>query len=158
MKAWNRWTVFWAGLLCATGALAASAKPIPIEDRDAFEKQFIECILAGSLDGCIVPLFLGHASPLLAGSEKGAEQLNAALQRVAKEVGWRKVHSFSKTMKAGIFDERVYLVEAKNGKLGCFHVVFMKQLGKWYVGAYEISSEREDIAKTLGLPLPGDLL
>jgi hypothetical protein len=158
MKTWNTWAGFWVGLLCATGALAASTKPIPIEDRDAFEKQMIECVLAGSLNGCIVPLFVGHATPLSVEPGKGAEQFNIILQKVAKDVGWRKVYNISKTMKAGILDERVYLIEAKNGGLGCFRIVFVKHLGKWYISAYQLSNEDEIILKALGLPLPGDLL
>jgi hypothetical protein len=105
-----------------------------------------------------VPLFVGHASPLFIEPEKGAQKFSALLQKLSREVGLYKVSSFRKTMKAGIYDDRVYLIEARSGSLACFRLVFRKVLGKWYVGTYRISGDEEASFKLLDLPLPKAIL
>jgi hypothetical protein len=157
MKAWGSWIGLLVGLFCATNVLA-ELKRIPIQDRNVFESQFIECAMKRFQGRCLLPLFRDHGSPKFGNVEPVAIQLNTVLQEAGERLGVYEVHTFRKIIKADTYDDRIYLIEMGDGTLICFRVVFRNVLGKWYVGTYRLSADEEAMLKLLDLPLPNGLL
>ncbi|MDR0700849.1 MAG: hypothetical protein LBF61_00305 [Azoarcus sp.] len=152
MKARNRWVGLLVGLLCAASTLAES-KSIPVEDRNAFEKQFIECAMEKFRNGCLLPLFLDHASPKMKNPDITVAQIDAVLQAMAGKSGVYGVHIISKTMKTDLYDDRAYIIEMGDGRLMCFRLIFENTLDKWYVFSYQFSDDKEALRKILGIPI-----
>jgi hypothetical protein len=143
MKAWFKYGLsVLAGLTFSVAALAA--EPTPIEDRDAFEKQYIFCVETGLKNKCFVSIFSGHLVPNIKNADEGLSNLNESyLNGVMSGSYGYKVHILDKTMRAGIFDSRTYLIERSDGTLIGSYIIFRKIQGKWYV--YEFSIQGSDV-------------
>jgi hypothetical protein len=151
MKTWVKCYVFLAGLACAASVLAAESTPIT--DVDAFEKQYLECIMGGVKNDCITALFKEHA-PLGAkpeNIEKSMVNVRDSFQKFLKGTNVFKIHVVDKKLKAGIYDDRIYLIETANTNLLCFRVVFRKILDKWYIAGFQLSDEEKVIIKLMDL-------
>jgi hypothetical protein len=149
MKTWVKCYAFLAGLACATVALAT--EPMPIADRDVFEKQYIECIKEGIKNDCIVPLFMNHVTLGSKGVEDTVHKFNSALQQLIKGTNVYGVYVISKTIKAEIYDDRTYLIQWGNGSVTCFRVLFRQILGEWYMANLQLRNDNENIIKILDL-------
>jgi hypothetical protein len=147
MKTWFRHGLsVLAGLTFSVAALAA--EPTPIEDRDAFEKQYIDCVEGGLKDKCFSALFLSHLDPITEEGRKSLNQLDGIYQAGVAY----KVHPLDKVMRAGVVDCRTYLIEQPNGDFVGASVTFRKSKGKWYVFAFLIDGSNEFVKKLLKLP------
>jgi hypothetical protein len=141
-----------AGLLLSVVALASES--VPIEDRDAFEKEYLACFMSGLKDDCFVSVFSGHLDPRIENPEENLRKSNRFyLDDVKISPGYAyKIHLLEKVEKAGIFDSRIYLIEQNSsGGLLAFHVVFTKRKGDWYIGAYGMRVKSEEIYRILGI-------
>ncbi|MDR3087393.1 MAG: hypothetical protein LBU45_05515 [Azoarcus sp.] len=137
---------FLAGLVCA-GAMASE----PIKDKDAFEKQYIECFMKNGANDCFFSIFRGHVDPNIGNADELSKKGNAFLKERLLTFGVYKVHILRKTVRADFFDERTYIIEYNNGTFGCFRVLFRKFLGGWYLFTYEWVGSDADIYKALQL-------
>jgi hypothetical protein len=137
----------------ATSALALER--VSIVDKDAFEKQYIECISSGIRNNCIVPLFRDHDASAgydaFKQAEESANKLNTLFHQLLKETYVYKVHIISKKTKAEVYDDREYLIQWGTGKVTCFRVLFREIKGKWYVANFQLINDSEYITKILDL-------
>jgi hypothetical protein len=143
-----------AGLLLSGVAIAGES--VPIEDRDAFEQQYIECIMSGAKDDCLISIFSGRLAPQFADQDKIVNGLNKYyLEKIASPSAY-KVHVIDKIMKAGIFDNRSYLIERDDGSLIGFYVSFRKTKEKWFVFSFRFNSSEDYVLKLLSMPPAGN--
>jgi hypothetical protein len=143
---------FLAGLLFSVTVTAAEADATPVGDRDAFENNYIACIMSGLQDNCFITVFSGR---FFAPPGEGAKQIYDAIKTKMQGVRVRKVHIVGKGVKASVVDVRTYLLELDNdqGFIG-FYVVFRKRADNWYV--YEFALDRSEvfIREIMGIPTP----
>jgi hypothetical protein len=140
-----------AGLLFC-GALAG--EPVPIEDRDAFEKEYLACIKSGLEEDCFLVLFSSHLCEDIKNPEEASRKHDAYYRNILKisPGSIYAIHPLDKTIKAGIVDSRTYLVEHRTNGFFLFFVNFVKQKGKWYILGYDTYPESEKINKFINLP------
>jgi hypothetical protein len=136
-----------AGLVFSVAAMAS--EPTPIADRDAFEKEYIDCIMSGLKGNCIVSIFSAHRDPRIDDADETLDNLSKYYSTRMKPV--YKVHSLDKITRAGIIDSRTYLIEFSDGTLSGAYVVFRKNNGAWYVFRFFIGGA-ELAYKLLDLP------
>jgi hypothetical protein len=139
-----------AGLLLSGVAIAGES--VPIEDRDAFEQQYIECIMSGAKDNCMVLIF--SSLPVPRNKDKGeiVEMLNKYyLKEIAHQPVY-KVHVIERVMKAGVFDNRSYLIERDDGSLVGLYVSFRNIKDKWFVFKFTLNLSYGYIFKLLDMP------
>ncbi|MDR1349321.1 MAG: hypothetical protein LBJ59_00815 [Zoogloeaceae bacterium] len=152
MKTWFKYSLgLSASLIFLSGTTTAMAsEPIPIGNRDAFEKQYINCIESGLKDKCFVSIFSGHLTPNIKNAEEGLNNLNEIyLKNQMAGSPVYKVHAIDKTMRAGVFDSRTYLIERFDGSfIGCY-IIFRNIQEKWYVYAFRMQESDEFIRKLL---------
>jgi hypothetical protein len=147
---------FLAGLILSGVAMAG--EPVPIEDRDAFEKEYLECFKSGLKDNCFISVFSGHLDQNVKEPEKSLNKANTYYLDVIRispgsaPGSVYKIHPLNKEMRAGIFDSRSYLIERFNGGLLGFYVVFRKLKGNWYVFAYAMDESEDFVLKLINLP------
>lgn len=140
-----------AGLFFCT---ALAGEPVPIEDRDAFEKQYIECLMSGLKDDCLVSVFSGRIDKSVKNSEEAIRQSNTYYRDILQisPGAVYKIHPLDKIVRAGMFDSRTYLIEYDSDGLLLFCIIFIKRKENWYVGAYNMFSEDKEIFDALNLP------
>jgi hypothetical protein len=148
------------GLFLASIATANGQVPVgvPIEDKDAFEKQYIECIMSGFKNKCLATLVGRHLPPMNNHSPNDlADDLEKALQRAKDSpsglLSIYKVHPLDKINKGGVWDIRTYAVEYSNEKYQGAYINFRKIKEKWYVSRVSLgSATTEHLRKLLELP------
>jgi hypothetical protein len=145
-----------AGLFLSAAALASES--VPIEDRDAFEKEYLACIMSGAKDGCVAAVFSGHLDQSFEKPEEFLKKIDTSLSNfVFGGSTIYKIHPLDRTMRAGIFDSRSYLVERSGGALAGFSVVFRKIEGEWYVFGISVDKSHAFVLRLLNLPtLPAE--
>jgi hypothetical protein len=143
-----------AGIFLSATAMAS--EPVPIEDRDAFEKQYIACIMSGAKNNCYASLVSKHLDPSLKKTDTlilSLEKVNWICQgKTEKLSSVYEVHAIDKIIRGGVVDSRTYLIECSNGDFIGAYMNFRKVNGKWYIFAYSINSSNEFIQKLLKLP------
>jgi len=152
MKAGN--FIFATGVLLVT--IAAAYAQTPVEDKDAFEKQYIECIMSGLKNKCFSALFSGHFSPE---AEDRAPYISQATKSLYMFDGFAnqlgsvyQVHLLDKIMRANVLDSRTYLIEHSNNRFSGAYISFIRVKGEWYVISFNISDSDEFVKKLLKLP------
>ncbi len=115
-----------------------------ITDKERFERDYLDCMAGGFKNKCFSGVVRGHFDPwtnsdneakLLAGTE-------AFLDRWVGGSAIYKVHSVGAAIKAGVFDNRVYLVERSDGELAAFIIGYRKVKGDWFL--YEVEGGTSD--------------
>jgi hypothetical protein len=134
-------------------AMAMASEPMPIKDKDAFEKQYIECFMSGLKDNCFISTFSGHLSPLVKDGEDTLIKVHndTYLKNGISDFPILGVHPLDKTVRAEIFDGRTYLIENSKGNIWGLSVVFGRINGKWYLHSLYLSSSEAFIAKLLNM-------
>ncbi|MDR3055027.1 MAG: hypothetical protein LBU53_06440 [Zoogloeaceae bacterium] len=140
-----------AGLLFSVAALAGES--VPIEDKDAFEKQYLDCIVSGARDNCLVSIFSNHLDPQFTNQDVIVDRFSRYYQEKMATPSVYKVHLIEKTIKAEVFDNRSYLIERDNGSLVGFYVSFRSIKDKWFVFTFKVSNTEEYVFKLLGMPI-----
>jgi hypothetical protein len=138
--------------LCAT----VQAESVPIEDRDAFEKRYIECVMSGLKNNCISGLFSKHIAPTV--TPEDANQLLVALRTIddnyRKEgLPVYKVHPVDRVLRADITESRTYIIERSNGLFIGAYVNFVKIKGAWYMGSFGMDGSNKLTEDILKLPV-----
>jgi hypothetical protein len=152
MKTWIKYTLsIIIGL--AFSAIAIAGESVPIEDRNAFEKQYIDCIMSGAKDNCMVAIFSMLPVPRHKNNGEVAEMLNEYYMKKMATHPVYKVHLIEQMIKAGVFDSRSYLVERDNGSLMELHVIFRNIKGKWFVFKFVLDFSLKHTFKLLGMPI-----
>jgi hypothetical protein len=139
-----------AGLIFSVAAMAN--EPVPIEDRDAFEKQLITCITSELKNDCITSLFSAHFSPGVKDQDSVINHANSTFKKVLEKSSVYEVHVINKVIKVGLFDSRTYIIEYSNGIFVGLHVIFTGIKGKWYASYLDVGYSEEFIHRLLGLP------
>ncbi|MDR2261328.1 MAG: glycoside hydrolase family 97 C-terminal domain-containing protein [Azoarcus sp.] len=142
-----------AGLLFPAAALTEeAAPPVPVGDRDAFEKRYIACVLSGLQDNCFITVFSGR---FFSPPGEGATLIYDAIKAKMQGANVRKVHTLEKTVKAELVDIRTYLLELSGdaGFIG-FYVVFRRKGDEWYVYEFALDRSEDFIRGLLNLPVP----
>lgn len=137
--------------LAATQSVHANEK---IENLDAFEGKYLECIKEGLVDKCFSKILAGHFNVFFEGSEK---YLTNAERSLTTWIGGRPVyavHPASIVRLGEVFENRAYLIERDDGQLIGLLVGFRKMHGDWYV--YDLQGGVEDtfIRRLLKMPRP----
>ena len=127
--------------------VAMASEPVPIEDKDAFEKQYIDCLKSGFKDKCFSALFSSH---LTLGADRVS--LDQADSFYKNESLVYEIHVLDKVIRAGVFDSSTYLIERTDAVFAGADVTFMKLKGAWYVYSYSVNTSSEFVLKILNLP------
>jgi hypothetical protein len=123
----------------------------PIKDRDAFEKQYIECMKKGFGNDCFFSLFVNRmVPPDTPDVPERIKKINDHLKGRLANSRVYDVYVVDKMMTAGIAESRNYLIELEGdgGLIGC-RVFFRRILGKWYVYSFVWLEDEESIQKML---------
>jgi hypothetical protein len=139
-----------AGLVLPVSAMAN--EPIPIEDRDVFEKQFITCITSELENDCIASLFSAHLGPTAKDRDNLISYANSAFKKRFGKIPAHKIHVVNKMTKADLIDERAYIIERSNSDFYGLHINFKCLKGKWYLSRFSFGSSAEFIYRILDLP------
>jgi hypothetical protein len=136
--------------LCAT----VQAESVPIEDRDAFEKRYIECVMSGLKDNCLFNLLSNHLTPATQEDDKQILDILRSFGDFYKDKPpVYKVHIVDKIMRAGIVESRTYMIERSDGVFVGSYINFVKIKDGWYINAFGISGADEVLEKILQLPV-----
>lgn len=119
-------------LLSAAVISGASANE-KIPDTEEFEKQYIQCIESGFKSDCFSKTFSGHFDSYYKNPEKAPSSTVEYFQKWLNGKSVYKVHVASKVLKAGIFDNRSYLIERSDGAISGIFIGLRKVTGDWYV-------------------------
>jgi hypothetical protein len=150
MKTLGKWCLgFVMGIAYATVAAAGE----PIKDKDAFEKQYVECIISGFKDRCWSKLLLKHARP----HEGNDQDIGNVLRKIEAIFGDQgsiyKVHSIEKAIVADMSDSRTYMVEFSNGKFCGVFLRFIKIKEEWYITDVSVNNDESFLKKILKSPM-----
>jgi hypothetical protein len=149
-------TGFKHGLILLVGlvfSIAAMAKePVPIEDRDVFEKQLITCIMSELENDCIISLFSAHLDPDIEDRDDFIINTNSFFKKELENSSVYEIHVIDKVIKADLFDSRTYIIEYSSRKFLGLHISFTGIEGKWYVSYLDAGDSEEFIRRILGLP------
>ncbi|MDR2260780.1 MAG: hypothetical protein LBE06_07625 [Azoarcus sp.] len=145
--------VFGAGLFLASMTVANAQ--VPIDDRDAFEKKYIECIMSGLKNKCFSTLVGTHMTPAAAKSEQSSG-FRDGLQIIENPPNFYdsiyKIHPLDRIVKAGTWDSKTYLVEHSNGRISVAYINLLNIKEKWYVASFGFETSREAVGRFLKLP------
>jgi NAD-dependent SIR2 family protein deacetylase len=130
---------FVVGIACVTAATAGE----PIKDKDAFEKQSIECIMSGGKDSCWSKLILKHVPPYNEDVDKQdfANTLRKAEALLMSQGSVYKVHPVEKKIVADIAEGRAYVIEYSNGKARGVFIYFRRIKEEWYIISFTVGDE-----------------
>lgn len=137
--------VFAVGLFFAT--MATASGQAPIRDKDAFEKKYIECIMAGLKNKCFSTLLGGHFVP-----DHEIKELHKIDELANMFWSVHQVHPLDKTIKAGVWDNRTYLIEHSNNNYSAASINYVKAKGEWYLHSFSFTSSQEHLKKLLNVP------
>jgi hypothetical protein len=134
-----------------------ASEPVPIEDRDAFEKQYVDCIISKANDNCLVSLFLDHLDPKIKEADKVMEDTNKYWIEALAICQPYAVHVLDKVIRANAFEGRSYLIECHDGNIRETYVNFRKIREGWYVFGFRLTNSEEMMRRLLNIPtLPID--
>ncbi|MDR2165468.1 MAG: hypothetical protein LBO79_07600 [Zoogloeaceae bacterium] len=151
MKAgFKRGLILLAGLIFSVAAMAN--EPIPIEDKDVFEKQLITCITSELENDCIASLFSVHLGPTAKDRDNLINYANSAFKKRVGKIPAHKIHVVSRMTKADLIDERTYIIECSNSDFYGLHINFKCLKGKWYLFRFSFGSSAEFIRRILDFP------
>lgn len=121
-----------AFLLGTLFSLGASANE-KISDTNEFEKQYTQCIESSFTSNCFSKIFSDHFDTYYKNPEKAPSSTVDYYKKWLGEKKVYKVHVASRVIKAGIFDNRSYLIERSDGALAAIFIGLRKVKGDWYV-------------------------
>ncbi|GHT97677.1 hypothetical protein AGMMS49545_24110 [Betaproteobacteria bacterium] len=132
---------FVVGLLFTIAAMAS--EPVPIEDKDAFEKQYIDCIESGAKNDCLVSIFSNHFDPQFKNPGEIVDGFNKYYQEKMTLPPVYRVHVIEKTIKAEVFDNRSYLPRSTHKCIKAMLLTCVKRGRGSYQGGTNHSSFSE---------------
>ena len=137
--------------------VAMASEPVPIEDRDAFEKQYIACLIAEAKENCFVLLFSDHLDTKIKNASEVIRDTNKYWMEVLETCHPYTVHVLDKTVRANAFEGRAYLIECSDGSIRGTYVNFRKIREGWYVFGFRLTNSDESMRRLLNIPtLPID--
>jgi hypothetical protein len=158
----KRGLILLAGLIFSVAAMAnepVPIEPMPVEDRDAFEQEYIACIMSKLGKDCLVSLFSGHfGNPN--GNYRIAE-INEGFKKLLDSDSIRVVRiiPLEKVTRANYFDSRTYLIEYTNDKVPAdrllvmgAYLVFGRINRFWYVYEFHINNTENFVRRLINLP------
>jgi hypothetical protein len=129
-------------------AMTMASEPVPIKDKDAFEKQYIECFMSGLKGNCFISVFSGHLDQTVENPNETLSRTNSFYLDIQKRhSSIYKIHILDKIVRADVFDSRTYIVEHSDETLIGLYVVFVKRKENWYV--YSIYMKDNDDGELL---------
>jgi hypothetical protein len=135
-----------AGLSCQ---VSYAGEPIP--SLDALEKELKQCLLkAGATSTCLQKHLPKH---LLPGNDHLASVAGQVDDILTKWLDGQTVYAVYpiKQKKGGdYFEKRSYIIEDTSGSPMTMNISVIRQLGKLYVYAFNVSSNEEKIDALLG--------
>ncbi|MDR3086467.1 MAG: hypothetical protein LBU45_00700 [Azoarcus sp.] len=144
------------GMALSVNAMAAGT---PIEDRDAFERQYFDCLRSNGKNDCFSSTILEHTEPRYTNDDikKALQVWNESSAKMFSACSVYAVHVIERIEKAGVFDSRSFLLECsgKGNTDGAFisgYVIFRKVKGKWYVNAFSLENSTNLLINLLNIP------
>jgi hypothetical protein len=147
--------VLLAGLVLPVVAAMAN-EPIPIEDKDVFEKQLITCITSELENDCIASLLSIYLIPASKNSDLATSYINFFFKENFKKIPVRKIHVVNRVTKADLIDDRRYIIERSDRDFHGLYMNFRRLKGKWYLSHLRTGSWAEFIYRILDLPSTSD--
>jgi hypothetical protein len=139
-----------AGLVLPVAAMAN--EPIPIEDKNVFEKQLITCITSELENDCIASLLSTHLDPAVKDRNNAASHMDSLFKKEFKKNPVHKIHIVNRVTKANLIDERAYIIERSDGDIYGLHINFRRLQGKWHLFRWAFYSSAEFIYRILDFP------
>jgi hypothetical protein len=148
-----------AGIFLSATAMAS--EPVPIEDRDAFDKRYVECIRFGLKNDCLISTLSGHFA--LSVNEIELREINERLKEGLKTAKILNIFPLEKVVRANYFDSRTYLVEYEDEKsyadnspsrprIAAAYIVFGRLNKNWYVYSFDIDNSENFVRRLINLP------
>ena len=120
---------------------SAAAKEVVL-NKDKLETEYIECMELSFKGGCFSKVFSEHFDRSASESEKILADTEGFYIRWIAEHSVYKIHTAGKALRAGVFDNRSYLIERSDGHLSGILICFRKIKGNWHV--YDIQGGNTD--------------
>ena len=149
VRVMKKYGAVWA--FCAFASMGVSANE-RISDTNGLEKQYVRCMEGGFESGCFAKIFSGHFDKWYKEPEKAPISTEAFYRKWLNGQSVYKVHVIDKVVKAGVFDNRSYLIERADGELSGIFIGLRKIQGDWYV--YDIQGGSSDayVRELLDMP------
>ncbi|MDR3159543.1 MAG: hypothetical protein LBU11_11215 [Zoogloeaceae bacterium] len=146
--------VFFAGIFLSSAVQANEpVLLIAIEDRDAFERKYLECFKSGLENKCFSTLFSDHLDFGAGDTKKFSNQVDGILTRQMPEcLPVYNVYAVDNVIRGGVFDNRTYLIECSNRKFVGVEITFRKTRGQWHVSKFHIGASDKILQDILNLP------
>jgi hypothetical protein len=138
---------FLVWLFFSTVVLAGESIPVPIKDKDAFEKQYIECVMSSGLGDCFVSLFSRHYDDSVNNPDDVTNRINSYFLMSLADTPAYQVHIVKKDLIADIFDNRSYIVENEVGGILLVQIGFRKFKGEWYVFDFFVGEDMKALCR-----------
>lgn len=125
-----------------------------IQDKQKFEKDYLSCMEAGFKNRCFSGVVRGHFEPWVTPDKEKPllENFEAFFDHWLGGAVYQ-VHPADAVTKAGVFDNKVYLIERdSDGELAAVIVGYRRIKGEWFIYHLEGGSGEKFIRSILDMP------
>lgn len=142
--------VFALGLLLISAAFSTGSLAKDINDRDAFEKQYIKCFKEQLDKGCFEEEFSG-ALDFRIKDQDVVSKINESFLVWMKGQKIYDIYKVESQKKAQIYDVRTYLIEQESGNIMGVAVGFIRVAGEWRIFEMQVSNKHKFLQHILNL-------
>jgi hypothetical protein len=136
-----------AGLFLSAAALAS--EPVPIEDRDAFEKEYLACFMPKAKGNCFSSVFSGRFYRRLESENLLMDKLDSMFSERIKTVV--RIYNVKQSIRYDLVESRSYLIQYSDKSLRGLVIDFIKQEDGWYVFGLVFDDSTDFVRKILDL-------
>ncbi|MDQ0126542.1 hypothetical protein J2W17_005528 [Pseudomonas lini] len=126
-------------------------------NMDSLESSYVRCIESRFENSCWDKAFIGHFDKWQKNETTIITKSQEAYLAWLDGRSVYKVHLGPSVKRAGVFENRNYLIERDDGEVIGLHVGYRKILGSWYVYALQGGPDDKFIRSILDMPAPGTI-
>ncbi|WP_434603091.1 hypothetical protein J3P85_07120 [Pseudomonas sp. Z1-12] len=138
----------------ALGTTSTAYANSRIANIDSLESSYVKCIETRFENNCWDKAFIGHFDKWQKNETTIITKSQEAYLAWLDGHSVYKVHIIPSVKRAGVFENRNYLVERDDGEVIGLHVGYRKVLGSWYIYALQGGSDDTFIRSILDMPAP----
>lgn len=141
-------------VLMALGNISTAYANSMVANIDSLEISYIKCIEMRFENDCWDKAFIGHFDKWQKNETTIITKSQEAYLAWLDGRSVYKVHIGPSDKRAGVFENRNYLIERDDGEVIGLHVGYRKVLGSWYIYALQGGPDDKFIRSILDMPAP----
>lgn len=138
-------------MICMAMSVCSSAGAESL-DKDVLESQYVKCMEGNFASGCLKKIFNGGFVSWFGSPGKVLDGADDFYRQWLRDGSVYKVHSVNRENKAGLFDNRAYLVERSDGVLAGFYIGFRNVKGEWLIYDLQGGDGDEFVRRLIDMP------